>query len=192
MAEYDANEAAATGGPPDWLSMALDVNPMDVRPLLLEGADPFTAVMEAAAGVEFGGFLVIDAPFNPSPLRRVLAARGFSSYGRKLKESHWRVFFHQDGGDDWERGAEVEVSPEGALTWREEDGIHIDVRKLAPPNPLLAIMRLIDSLDEPVTVVVHHEREPHFLAPELAERGWHIVKMANEFVNVRLWLERVS
>ncbi|RAU22019.1 hypothetical protein CU669_09995 [Paramagnetospirillum kuznetsovii] len=177
-------------GPPEWLAPALDVAAMDVRGFLAEGVDPFAAIMEAAAGIEFGGFLVIDAPFNPSPLRRVLAGRGFSSYGRKLSEGHWRVFFHLDGGADWESGADVKVSPEGAMTWREDDGIHIDVRKLAPPNPMLAIIRLIETLTGNETVVVHHEREPHFLAPELAERGWRIARIANEVVNVRLWLER--
>ncbi|MDO8605414.1 MAG: DUF2249 domain-containing protein [Phaeospirillum sp.] len=180
------------GGPPEWLASALDCQPVDVRGLLAEGTDPFSAIMEAAAGVEFGGFLVIDAPFNPSPLRRVLAGRGFSSYGRKLSEGHWRVFFHQDGGADWERGAEVEVTPEGAMTWREDDGIHIDVRKLTPPNPLLAIIRLVEGIAGNETVVVHHDREPQLLALELAERGWHIARIASEMVNIRLWLERMS
>ena len=123
--------------------------------------------------------------------RRILAGRGFSSYGRKLSEGHWRVFFHLDGGADWERGAEVEVTPEGAMTWREDDGIHMDVRKLTPPNPLLSIIRLIESIPGHETVVVHHDREPQLLAPELAERGWHIARMASEVVNIRLWLERL-
>jgi hypothetical protein len=178
------------GGPPEWLAVALDAPVLDVRPMLAAGTDPFAAVMEAAVPVEFGGFLVIDAPFNPSPLRRILAGRGFSSYGRKLAEGHWRVFFHLDGGAEWEKGAEVQVMPEGAMTWREEDGLHIDVRKLTPPNPMLSIIRLIESIEGDETVVVHHEREPHFLAPELAERGWHIARISSEVVNVRLWLER--
>lgn len=180
------------GGPPEWLSLALDAVPLDVRPLLAQGVDPFATVMEAAAGIEFGGSLVIDAPFNPSPLRRILAGRGFSSYGRKLSEGHWRVFFHLDGGVDWESGAEVDVGPEGAMTWREDDGLHIDVRKLAPPNPLVAILRAVDAAPPGETIVVHHEREPHFLAPELAERGWHIARVSAEVVNVRLWLERMT
>ncbi len=192
MAENPSMEAnTKAGGPPEWLALALDRPPVDVRGILAGGEDPFAAIMEAAAPIAFGGFLVIDAPFNPSPLRRILAGRGFSSYGRKLSEGHWRVFFHLDGGADWEAGAEVEVLPEGAMTWREDDGIHIDVRKLSPPNPLLAIIRLIEGIDGDETVVVHHDREPQLLAPELAERGWHIARMASEVVNIRLWLERI-
>ena len=180
-----------TGGPPDWLATALDCPPLDVRGILADGTDPYAVLMEAAAAIAEGGFLVVDAPFNPSPLRRILAGYGFSSYGRKLAEGHWRIFFHRDGGSDWERGAEVEVQSEGAMIWREEDGLHIDVRKLTPPNPLVAIIRLIESIDGAEAVVVHHDREPQFLPPELAERGWHIARMTSETANIRLWLERM-
>ncbi|CAA7624044.1 conserved hypothetical protein [Candidatus Terasakiella magnetica] len=185
-------ENEKTGGPPEWLAVALDTQPLDVRAMLAQGIDPFEAMMEAASSIEMGGFLVVDAPFNPSPLRRILAGRGFSSYGRKLTEGHWRVFFHLDGGADWEREAEVTVLPEGAMTWREEDGLHIDVRKLPPPNPLVAILRVIEGITGNETVIVHHEREPQMLAPELAERGWRIARLSKEVVNVRLWLERVG
>jgi hypothetical protein len=177
-------------GPPAWLALALDSQVLDVRATLANGEDPFGAIMEGADGVGFGGFLVVDAPFNPSPLRRVLASRGFSSYGRRLSPGHWRVFFHLDGGQDWERDAEVEVLPEGALTWGEEDGLHIDVRKLTPPLPMLAILRLLDQNDSLRALVVHHERLPQFLIPELAERGWTVVRTEEDFADVRLWLER--
>jgi hypothetical protein len=177
------------GGPPAWLALALDVDPFDVRPLLARAEDPLAAILNRAAKVEFGAFLVVDAPFNPSPLRRVLAAQGFSSYGRRLSPSHWRIFFHMDGGQDWERDAEVEAGPEGALTWREADGLHIDVRGLTPPLPMLAVLRTIEVMAMPEAMVVHHERVPRFLFPELAERGWKVARISEEFADVRLWLE---
>lgn len=177
------------GGPPGWLALALDTTPYDVRKSLARGEDPLGALMERASQVDFGGFLVVDAPFNPSPLRRILAAQGFSSYGRKLGLGHWRVFFHLDGGRDWERDAEVDVGPEGGLAWREEDGLHIDVRKLAPPLPMLAILRAIEAMEAPEGLIVHHERFPQFLLPELAERGWRVARVSEEFADVRLWLE---
>lgn len=189
----DRTTGAGTGsqaGPPEWLSLTLDAAPLDVRPALAAGDDPLRAILDAADGVDFGGVLVIDAPFNPSPLRRILAARGFSSYGRNLGPGHWRVFFHLNGGQDWERDAEVDVGPEGAMTWREDDGLHIDVRKLKPPQPMLAVLRLLETAALGEVVVVHHERVPQFLLPELAERGWRVARMVEEFANVRLWLER--
>lgn len=186
-----ANEAGQAG-PPEWLALALDVAPLDVRSFLANGDDPLLPIMEAADRIEFGGVMAVDAPFNPGPLRRMLAARGFSSYGRKLAESHWRVFFHLDGGQDWEREAEMAVGPEGGLSWREDDGLHVDVRRLKPPQPMLAILRLLDNAGPDEAVVVHHERMPEFLLPELAERGWRVLRVSEEFANVRLWLGRES
>lgn len=189
----DRTTDAASGrhvGPPEWLALTLDAVPLDVRPALAVGDDPLRVILDAADAIDFGGVLVIDAPFNPSPLRRILAARGFSSYGRNLGPGHWRVFFHLNGGQDWERDAEVDVGPEGAMTWREADGLHMDVRKLKPPQPMLAVLRLLETVAEGEVVVVHHERVPQFLLPELAERGWRVDRMVEEFANVRLWLLR--
>ena len=176
--------------PPVWLAAALDQPPLDVRAMLALGEDPLGAIMEAADSVGFGGFLVVDAPFNPSPLRRILAARGFSSYGRRMDAGHWRVYFHMNGAADWEHDSEVAVLEEGAMVWREADGLHVDVRKLKPPFPMLAILRLIDDDAQLAALVVHHERMPHYLLPELAERGWSVARVAEEFQDVRLWLER--
>ncbi len=189
MVEPAVGAVPDSPGPPGWLAKALDVEPLDVRPLLARAEDPLAAILDQAGVVDFGGFLVVDAPFNPSPLRRVLAAQGFSSYGRRLSPSHWRIYFHMDGGRDWERDAEVEAGPEGALSWHEEDGLHIDVRKLTPPLPMLAILRAIEGMAMPGPVVVHHERVPRYLFPELAERGWKVARITEEFADVRLWLE---
>lgn len=186
----DFSSSPPQDGPPVWLANALDHDPLDVRAMLAGGQDPLGAVMDAADGVAFGGFLVVDAPFNPSPLRRILAARGFSSYGRRIGTGHWRVYFHLNGAADWERDSEVAVMDEGAVVWREEDGLHVDVRKLKPPFPMLAILRLIDGDPGLTAMVVHHERHPHFLLPELAERGWGVARVAEAFQDVRLWLER--
>jgi hypothetical protein len=45
---------------------------LDMRPLLASGQDTFTQVMSVSAKVPSSGFLVVDAPFDPDPLRRVL------------------------------------------------------------------------------------------------------------------------
>ena len=179
------------GGPPEWLADALALEPVDVRPALAAGDDPFVVLMARADAVEVGRTMVVDAPFNPSPLRRLLASQGFSSYGRRLGEGHWRVFFRRDGGADWERDADIQMLPEGAACWREDDGPHVDVRQLQAPLPMLAVLRTLDGLPEgESTLVVHHERMPHFLLPELAERGWRVARVVEEPFNLRLWLER--
>ncbi len=72
--------------------------------------------------------------------------------------------------------------------WREADGWHIDVRGLEPPQPLVAILRLIGSLRDPTPVIVHHDRDPVMLYPELAERDWTAVPIEAEPREVRLYL----
>ncbi len=86
-------------------------------------------------------------------------------------------------------GAGVPGSP--AKRWRAADGIHIDVRGLAPPEPLVAIIRLIESIEDGTTpVIVHHERDPVMLYGELAERGWTVERVDASPGEVRLKLER--
>ncbi len=56
---------------------------------------------------------------------------------------------------------------------RHGDGeVHIDVRGLPPPQPLVEILHLIASVPFGTTVIVHHDREPALLYAELAQAGW--------------------
>ncbi len=77
-----------------------------------------------------------------------------------------------------------------ANEWHAADGIHIDVRGLSPPEPMVAILTLLEHPDTNDRVFVHHDREPVFLYPELAERGWHHQIVAGEPGEVRLLLTR--
>jgi hypothetical protein len=75
-----------------------------------------------------------------------------------------------------------------ARRWHEADGVHIDVRGLDAPRPLVAILQLIDSLPRDRAVVVHHDRDPLLLYPELAERGWSAEPLDAPAGEVRLRL----
>ena len=79
-----------------------------------------------------------------------------------------------------------------ARIWREADGPHIDVRDLPPPEPMLAILRLLAECEGEgeATVIVHHDREPIYLYPELAEIGWSHAIIEGEPGEVRLRLRR--
>lgn len=61
---------------------------------------------------------------------------------------------------------------EGSRTWRADDAVHIDVRGLEPPDPMIAILQAIDSGEADTVLVAHLDREPIFLYPELDDRGW--------------------
>ncbi len=75
--------------------------------------------------------------------------------------------------------------------WLEAQAAHIDVRGLVPPQPLVAILRLLQSVDREMPVVVHHDRDPILLYPELDEIGWSACRMEAPAGEVRLLLHRL-
>ena len=82
-------------------------------------------------------------------------------------------------------------APAGARRWIEADGIHIDVRGLPPPEPMVAILALLQSMGDASAVIVHHERDPQMLYPELAELGWEAARIDGDPGEIRLRLTRV-
>ena len=67
------------------------------------------------------------------------------------------------------------------------DGLwHIDVRGLPPPLPMVQILELVQRLPRDATLIVHHERDPVWLYPELLERGWWADVIDGEPGEVRL------
>lgn len=62
---------------------------------------------------------------------------------------------------------------EKSRIWRADDAVHIDVRGLEPPEPMVAILQAIDSGEADTVLVAHLDREPIFLYPELEDRGWN-------------------
>ena len=88
---------------------------------------------------------------------------------------------------------EAAVSDErGARQWSDADGRHIDVRGLPPPQPLVAILRLIDATPTLRVLIVHHDRDPMLLYPELAERDWAAERVAGAPGEVRLRLQPLA
>jgi hypothetical protein len=56
--------------------------------------------------------------------------------------------------------------------WRTPEAVHIDVRGLDPPEPMVAILGLIDRGEVDAVLIATLDREPIFLYPELDDRGW--------------------
>ena len=74
--------------------------------------------------------------------------------------------------------------------WVASDGAHLDVRGMKPPEPMVAILSMIDGGAGEAAFTVHLERDPVFLYPELAERGWIATPVDADPGEVRLRLER--
>jgi len=75
--------------------------------------------------------------------------------------------------------------------WRADDGHHIDVRGLEPPEPMVAILGYLEREGASSPVIVHHFREPVFIYPELAERRWSHEIVAGDPDEVRLILRKI-
>lgn len=74
--------------------------------------------------------------------------------------------------------------------WVASDGPHLDVRGMSPPGPMVAILSLIDSGEGEAGFTVHLDRDPVFLHPELAERGYAAAPVPGDPGEVRLKVER--
>jgi Uncharacterized conserved protein (DUF2249) len=56
--------------------------------------------------------------------------------------------------------------------WRTADAVHIDLRGLEAPEPVMTVLQAIESGDVDTALVGHFDQEPILLYPELEERGW--------------------
>lgn len=65
---------------------------------------------------------------------------------------------------------------------------HLDVRGLPPPQPMVEILGLLRGLPRSAVVIVHHERDPVWLYPELVQIGWWADVVAGTPGEVRLRL----
>lgn len=74
--------------------------------------------------------------------------------------------------------------------WQEDGRAHIDVRGMEPPQPAVAILKLLETQPADGQVVAHLDRQPVFLYPELEERGWSWEIEKSEADEVRLRLSR--
>ncbi len=74
--------------------------------------------------------------------------------------------------------------------WQQADGLHIDTRGLQPPDPMISILWHIEQPDQHGPITAYFDRDPVFLLPELAERGWRYEYADRQPSEVRLILRR--
>lgn len=96
-------EGAAPADPPmagadtplasGWVEPGDDRATLDLRPVFERGIEPLVMILEEVSRLRPGTALVIDAPFHPLPLRRLLGGRGFESCARQMSGEHWQVAF---------------------------------------------------------------------------------------------------
>jgi uncharacterized protein (DUF2249 family) len=68
---------------------------LDLRPVFADGHEPLGLILDEIDRLPDGAALVIEAPFHPVPLRRLLGGRGYDSAARQVAADHWRVAFRR-------------------------------------------------------------------------------------------------
>ena len=69
---------------------------------------------------------------------------------------------------------------------------HLDLRGLAPPEPMVRILATCASAPAGMAIVARLDRDPVFLYPELAEQGWAASRIDGEAGEVRLRIARIA
>lgn len=78
----------------------------------------------------------------------------------------------------------------GTRHWSGADGLHLDVRGLECPQPLVEVLRTIDG-GEVDSLTVHLDQEPLLLYAELDDRGWNHELLPADADGVQLRLTRL-
>ncbi len=140
---------------------------LDVRPILREGGEPFSAIMEAVGALAPGQSLRLLATFKPIPLFHVLGQRGFEPAAREIGNGDWEVVFTPvvQPAQDAPRptAAQDDVWPDPV--------VELDNRDLEPPEPMVRTLEGVEALVPGQTLAALLPREPVFLFDELESRG---------------------
>lgn len=142
---------------------------LDVRPLLRNGGEPFSKIMEAVEALGPDEGLRLYATFKPLPLFQVLGAKGFIPEAREIGDGDWEVLFYRSDAQP-EAQPEPEAAPASGAGW-PEPAQHMDNRDLDPPEPMVRILAALESMEAGEVLSALLCREPVFLFPELEKRG---------------------
>jgi len=143
---------------------------LDVRPILRDGGEPFSAIMNAVAELAPGQGLRLLATFKPVPLFQVLGARGYEPTAREIGGGDWEVIFTPAEFDAEPQEKAEPVSSNTGDDWPSPSA-EIDCRELPPPEPMVKALEAVEALLPGQTLTALLPREPRFLFPELEARG---------------------
>lgn len=145
---------------------------LDVRPILDKGLDPFKDIMSRIKELKEDEVLLIINSFEPIPLYSVLGSKGFQHWTEKENNS-FKVYFFKKTNDSMELDQNISDNVKRELNF--ENVIELDVRELAPPEPMMKILETLPQIDDKSVLLVHHHREPMMLYPKLEERGFEAI-----------------
>ncbi len=153
---------------------------LDVRPVIKSGNDPFAKIMSAVGKLADHETLQIINIFEPIPLINKMKEMGYNSTTERPEPGVVHTFFKKDstvqGKEDF-----IETEASDAISFQQKVDFFgdkkrtIDVRHLEMPEPMVAILMEIESLEDDHALFVEHKKMPQFLLPELKNRDYNIL-----------------
>lgn len=148
------------------------VRDLDVRDLIQRGGEPLGDILTVADALPPGGVLHLRSPFQPLPLYRVLAERGFRHHSTMFGHDDWSTWFWRADEEALTTtrtpaAAPIEASPAPDDVW--------DLRDLPAPEPLLAILERTRDATGPFRVALPFHPTP--LGAVLEGHGWRLGTM---------------
>lgn len=149
---------------------------LDVRPTINAGADPFKEIMGAIKNMKDCETLQLINIFEPTPIIQILQEKGYKSWTKKISDDEYHIFFTKNSKKTHQEiVADMPIS-EGSF---EEKLVsfggnikEIDVRLLEMPEPMVNILKAIETLPDDYVLFVNHKNIPQFLLPELKTRNY--------------------
>jgi uncharacterized protein (DUF2249 family) len=154
----------------------LKIIQLDVRPTIESGADPFKEIMQAMKKLKNCETLEVINIFEPIPLITIFKEKGYKTWTDIVNTNEYHTFFTKETtASHKEIVAEIPIS-EGSF---EEKLVsfggnirEIDVRLLEMPEPMVNILKEVETLPENYVLLVNHKKVPQFLLPELKSRNY--------------------
>ena len=153
---------------------------LDVRPTLDSGKDPFDIIMKTVKTLKDDETLKIINTFEPIPLIRKLKSKGYDSWTERSEDGIVYTYFklnkEQWVDDEVEKAVKKTNKNFDEELKRFGNNIRkIDVRQLEMPEPMVTILKEIETLKPGEALYVDHKKIPQFLLPELENRNFEIL-----------------
>ncbi len=152
---------------PAWLEAPVGFQ-LDVRPILAAGGEPFQNIMQAAAEVLVGQRLLLEAPFEPLPLYKVMEKKGFAAWCEQLAPQHFRVHFYRLPSSA--QPSRKVLLDESAWNQPAHATLRIEAN-WEPPLPMQRVLEALATLPPGQRLLVRHVRRPVHLLARLEQEG---------------------
>ncbi|MCD6062433.1 MAG: hypothetical protein K0R82_344 [Flavipsychrobacter sp.] len=166
---------------------------LDVRDDINNGKDPFKKIMQAITTLPKDKVLLLVNSFEPLPLICILKDRGYESEVVEVGSDEIHTYFKKATDELLNTDAH---SPEASQFDEIRSGFegslkYIDVRQLPMPQPMVTILRTLESLERQTALFVYHKKLPLFLLPELKDRKYeHVVRYTDEGVELIIYKQQ--